>query len=238
MNPLKKTARIAGLLYLIMGITGAFSMLYVPAEFIVNGDAVATAENIMAAPFLFRLGVVSNLVSQTLFIFLVLLLYHLFRDVSKNIALVMVILVLVAVPITFINMLNQVAILAVLTDPNFQNVFEAGQLDFQMTLYLNLFNNGIFIAEIFWGLWLFPFGLLVFRSGFIPKVLGVLLIIGCIAYLVESFTALLVPHFRDTIVPILMIPLSVGEFSIILWLLIMGVKEQKVVAVPHGNKLI
>lgn len=223
----KKIARIAGLLYLLMGITGAFGMLYVPSVMIAQGDAATTAANLMAGETLFRVGIVGQLLCQLFFIFLVLALYALLKEVHKTHARVMVILVLVAVPIAFLNTLNQMGALLVLGEADFLSAFDTEQRQALMMGMFKLHENGIFIVEVFWGLWLFPFGYLVYRSGFIPRVLGVLLIIGCFAYLIEHFTALLFPDIRASITPYLMVPLSAGEFSIILWLLIKGVKQPK-----------
>jgi len=223
----KKTARIAGLLYLLIAITGAFGIMYVPINIIVTGDATATANNIMESGLLYRLVIISNLISQTIFIFLVLALNSLLKEVNPRHAKLMVTLVTVAVPIAFLNTLNLVAAMILVSGADYLNVFEANQLNALMMGFLNLYEHGVFIVGIFWGLWLYPFGLLVIMSKFIPKIIGIFLIIGCFAYLTDSFTALLLPHYKDIISPFLMMPLMIGEFSIILWLLIKGVKAQQ-----------
>jgi len=172
MNPIK-TARIAGALYLLMVPLGVFGILYIPANFIIPGDAATTASNIMNNEFIFRLSIVSALCIQLIQIFLVLALYQLLKPVSKSIARIMVILILVAVPIAMLNELNQLAVLLLLNGTNYLTVFTTDQLQAFSLIALELHNKGIIIAQIFWGLWLFPMGYLVFKSGYIPGVLGI-----------------------------------------------------------------
>ena len=167
MNPSKTTARTAGLLYLVLALTGGFSMLYVPS-LIVPGDVAATANNLAAHESLFRLGIVSGLICQVVFVFLALALYQLFRGVNQTHASVMVALVVAAVPVAFVNMLNQLAALRILTGADYLAVFERDQLNALMMLFLDLHSQGLLIVEIFWGLWLVPLGLLVMKSRFMP----------------------------------------------------------------------
>lgn len=225
MNSKKKTARIAGLLYLLIAITGGFGIMYVPTSIIIPGDATATANNIINSEFIFRLSILSNLISQTLTIFLVLTLSRLFKDVNPKLTKYMVTMVLVAVPISFLNVLNLVAAQILVSGADYLAVFNTDQLNSMAMVFLNLYEHGIAIVGIFWGLWLYPFGMLIIKSKFIPKIIGIFLTIGCFAYLTDSFTALLFPEYKETIAPIIMIPLAVGEFATILWLLIKGIKE-------------
>ncbi len=227
MNSTKKKARIAGLLYLLMAVTGPLGIMYVPSAIAVSGDATATASNILNSEMLFRLAIVSSLLCQISFIFLVLALNRLFKGVNEQHAKLMLSLVIVAVPIAILNELTQTAALHLLSGAEYLKVFEPEQLDALVMVFLNIHEQGIVIVSIFWGLWLFPFGYLVIKSGFIPKIFGILLIIGCFAYLADSLTAMLIPQHRDIISKILMLPLSVGEISTILWLLIKGAKELK-----------
>jgi hypothetical protein len=226
MNSLKKTARIAGFWYLLMAITGPIGLLYVPSKLIVPGDAAATANNIMASESLFRIGIVSNLLCQLAFIFLVLALYRLLKGVNQQHASLMVALVLVAVPIAFLNMLNPLAALLLLNGAGFLTVFEPNQLHALVMIFLNLQEHGNIIAQIFWGLWLFPFGWLVIKSGFFPRILGVLLIIACFGYLAHSLTFLLFPHYEAIVSSYATMSEAIGEFSMVLWLLIKGVNVQ------------
>ena len=225
MNSTKKTARVAGLLYLLMAISGLFSMMYIPSAFIVHGDATATAKKIIASEWLFRVGIASELISATIFLFLVLILYELLKGVSKKQASLMVILVVIAVAIAFLNELNDLAALVLVRGADFLSVFEKLQRDALATLFLTLHSDGFVIGMIFWGLWLFPFGVLVFRSGFLPRFLGVWLILACFGYLASSFTSLLLPRYGPIVSQIAMVP-EAGELAMILWLLVRGAKDQ------------
>jgi hypothetical protein len=226
-NSIKKNARIAGFWYLLMALTGPIGLLYVPLKLIVPGDATATANNILASETLFRIGIVSNILCQLAFIFLVLALYRLLKGVDQQLALRMVALVLVAVPIAFLNMLNPLAALLLLSSADFLSVFAADQLHALAMVFINLEKYGTMIVQIFWGLWLLPFGLLVFKSGFFPKILGIFLVLACFGYLADSFTFLLFPGYADIVSSFAAVPEAVGEFSMVLWLLIIGAREQK-----------
>jgi len=225
MNSLKKTARIAGFWYLLMAITAPISLLYVPSQLIEPGDATATANNIMASESLFRIGIVSYLLCQLAFIFLVLALYRLLKGVNQQHASLMVALVLAAVPIAFLNTLSPLAALLLLSGADFLTVFEPNQLHALVMVFLTLQEYGTMIVQIFWGLWLLPFGLLVFKSGFFPRILGVLLIIACFGYLVHSLTFLLFPHYEAIVSSYVAVPEAIGELSMVLWLLIKGGKD-------------
>jgi len=223
MNSPKKTARIAGFLYLIMFPLGLFGMMYVPSILIVPGDAATTANNIMASESLFRLSIVTALIVQIINTLLVLVLYKLLKPVNKNHALLMVIFLLVGVPIAMLNQLNQFAALLLLSGADYLAVFTADQLQALVPLFLDLHEHGVSIAGIFWGLWLFPMGYLVFKSSFLPRILGILLIIGCFGYLIESFTFFLLPNYEVTIA----LFTFWGEVLLPLWLLIKGVNVEQ-----------
>lgn len=223
MNPTKRTARVAGLLYLLLTVTGFFSLMYVPGKLIVRGNAAATAANILASESLFRLGVASDLVAGTVFIFLALALYRLLKGVNQQHASLMVILVFVQVPLGFLNELNNLATLLLVRGADFLSVFDKPQRDALAMLFLRLHSQGAIVSQIFWGLWLLPFGVLVFRSGFLPRILGAWLIVNCFAYLAMSFTGLLLPQHYDMVFRIAT-PFLLGEAAIMLWLLIMGAK--------------
>ncbi len=225
MSSTKKTARIAGWLYLLLAIAGVFSLIYVPSTLIVSGDAAATANNITSSELLFRFGILTGFISQVVFIFLVLVLYRLLKEISHKQALLMVTLVVVSVSTGFLNSLNNIAALIILSGADFLSVFDKSQLDSLAYFFLRLESHGIQVIQVFWGLWLFPFGLLVYKSRFIPKILGVLLIIAGFAYLLSSFMFLVLPQYQATISPLLTL-LEVGELPIIFWLLIVGAKAQ------------
>lgn len=226
MNSIKKQARIAGLLYLLASIPAPFCLIYVPNTLIVPGDATATANHVRASETLFRLGIASELIAFIMFIFVVLALYCLFKRVSEKYALAMATLLLVSIPISLLNALNEIAALVLVSGANFQSVFNKDQLDALAYLFLRLHGQGFIIAGIFWGLWLFPFGMLVIRSGFIPRILGVLLFIAGCGYLASSFAALVVPSYGHTVDQFANV-LTAGELPIIFWLLIWGAKDQK-----------
>lgn len=224
MDSTKKQARVAGLLYLLGAIIAPIGLLLIPSRLIVGGDAAATADNIRASESLFRIGIASELIHQVIFIFLVLALYRLFKVVDQNLAALMVILgAVVSVPIVFLSVLNEIAALVLLSGADFLSVFDKSQLDTLAYLFLRLHGQGMNLAAIFWGLWLFPFGILVIRSGFIPRVLGILLMVAGFAYLVNSFTSLLLPQYADPVSQFAMV-LYFGEVPIIFWLLIWGAK--------------
>lgn len=227
MTSTKSTARVAGLLYLLVGITGFFNLMYVPGKLIVRGNAAATASNIIAHESLYRLGVVSNLIASTVFILLALVLYRLFEGVDRRQASLMAILVFVQVPLAFLNELNHLAALLLVRGADFLSVIDKPQRDALAMLFLNLDGQGTIVSQIFWGLWLLPFGVLVFRSGFLPRVLGVWLVINCFAYLVMSLSGLLSPQYYDLVFRIAS-PFLLGEVAMMLWLLIRGAKPQSV----------
>jgi hypothetical protein len=225
MNSTKKRARIAGLLYLLASIIGFPGLIYVPGKLIVSEDATATANHIRASETLLRFGIASELTSFIIFIFVVLALYRLFKTVSEKYAVAMATLLLVSIPISLLNVLNEIAALVLVSGAGFLSAFEKGQLDALAYLFLRLHGQGFVVAEIFWGLWLFPFGVLVIRSGFIPRFLGVLLFIAGSGYLASSFTSLLLPSYRHLVDQFAMV-LTAGELPIIFWLLIWGAKDQ------------
>jgi hypothetical protein len=217
-----RTARVAGLLYLLVFPFAIFS-LNVRDRLVVHGDPATTASNIVASEGLFRGGIAAWLVSQTIFIFLLLALYKLLKPVNRNVALPMVVLLLVGVPIALINELNQFAALLLLGGADYLTAVEAGQLHAQVMFHLNLHEYGINIAQIFWGLWLLPFGYLVLRSGFLPRILGVLLMIGCFGHLMDVVTAVGFPNFDVTVTQFT----SIGEFLFPLWLVVKGVDVER-----------
>ena len=224
MNSTKKAARVAGLLYLLNGVTGFFSIIYIPSTFIVSGDATATANRIMASQMLFRIGMVSELICAASFIFLARALYHLLKGVSKRYASLMVTLAVVTVPIMFLNVLNEIAVLELLSGANFLSVFDKRQLDALVMLFLNLHGTGLVLAML-GGLFHLPFGILVYRSGFLPRLLGVWLIAAFLGYLSDSLTFLLLPRYALIVSQFASVP-QAGELAMILWLLIRGAKDQ------------
>ena len=223
MYPTKKAARIAGADYLSMVVLGPFSLIYVPNKLIVRGNAAATAHKILTHETLFRLSIVGDLLGQVIFICLAITLYRLLSDVNKTWARLMVGFVLVSAAVGLLNALNNIAALMLFQGADFLAVIARPQRDALAMLFVRLHTQGHFINEIFWGLWLFPFGLLVFRSGFLPRFLGIWLMLACSGWLALSLIALLIPPYYNAAFRIEQ-PVMFGELAIMLWLLIKGVK--------------
>lgn len=225
MHPTDKAARVAGAVYVSTVVTAPFSLIYIPGRLIVPGNATATAGNILAHETMFRLGIVAELITAVIFIVLAIALYRLLGGVNKTHAALMVALVLVSNAVGFLNVLNNIAALTLFRGADFLAIFDKPQRDALGMLFLGLHGQGIVLNEIFWGLWLFPFGVLVMRSGFLPRILGVLLIVNCLAYVAASLTSLLLPDYAS-VVDRAILPAVLGEFWIMLWLLIKGAKVQ------------
>jgi Domain of unknown function (DUF4386) len=223
MSFIQTPGRRVGLLYALVSIPGAFALAYVPSKLMVHGNAAATASNIAASETLFRLGIGCNLISQVLFIWVALALYDLFKSVNRRYASFMFGLLVIAVPIALLNELNAIAALILVRGAPYLSVFEKPQRDALAMLFLNLHSEGLGIAEIFWGLWLFPLALLVYRSGFFPRILALPLVLTCFSYVADSLSSYLLPQYADTISQ-WMAPLRLGELVFILWLLIVGAR--------------
>jgi hypothetical protein len=229
MSSLNRNARIAGLLYLTL-MTAPLRLIYIPTKLFVTGNASATATNIAAHETLFRLGILSDLFTATMSIFLLLALYRLFKEVDQGLARLMVILgALMVAPIYFLNTINDAAALLLARGADFLSAFEKPQREALVLLFLRMHDQGILANEVFWGLWLLPFGLLVYRSSFLPRTLGIWLILNGIAYLCLSITGILWPQYEQRIAT-WFFPLLFGELAIMLWLIIMGAKERQAVA--------
>lgn len=218
-------ARAVGLIYLIVVATGVVSLVVVPSRLIVSSDAVRTVENITASQGLFRLGIAAGLICNIAFLILPLAIYKLLSPVDRNLAVLMVIPAVVSVPISLCGWVNMLDVLTLLSGRTDLVGGSAGQLNTEVIRSLARHENGVLIAEIFWGLWLLPLGLLVLRSGVFPKLLGVFLVAGCVGYLIDVFGTTLVPGYTSSVLArIATKPASIGEIGICLWLLIMGMR--------------
>jgi hypothetical protein len=228
MTSTSKNARIAGFLYLLLAIAGPLRLMYIPTTLFVHGNAAATTSNIVAHETLFRLGIVSDLFCGIIIIFITLALYRLFTGVDQYLAVLVVILggVLPAA-IDFFIVLNDSAALILARGADFLSAFDKPQRDALAMLFLRLHDQEVLAAEIFWGLWLIPLGILAYKSRFLPRLLGVWLIANGLAYLANSFTGLLLPQYQKA-VGNFTFPILFGEVAFLLWLLIMGAKEQTV----------
>jgi uncharacterized protein DUF4386 len=226
---LSKDARLAGLLYILASVVGVFRLMYIPNTLFVNGDAPATASNIGAHELLFRFGVVSNLVAAVLWLFVPLALYRLFQGVDQRLAVLMVILgSVMQVPLFFVNTVTDAAALLFARGGGYLSVFDKPQRDAFAQLFLDLHHQLDLANLMFAGLWLFPFGLLVYKSRFLPRFLGVWLMIACASWLAFSFTGLLFPAYEDKAFSITQ-PIALGEVATMLWLVIVGANEKRVV---------
>jgi hypothetical protein len=228
---LKRQARRAAILYFLNGLPAPFALLYVPSVLIVRGNATATANNVRDSETLLRLGMAGELFSSTVVIFAVLAFYSLFKAVSGKQARAMLVLMLISVPISYLNVLNDLAAITFARGPEFLSSFAQPQRDALVLFFLRLHNQGVALAQIFWGLWLFPFGILIWRSGFIPRVLGVFVIIACFGNVISSSASLFLPTYAGVIDRYATV-LQAGELPLI-WMLIWGAKDQpEVTATP------
>jgi len=225
MNSLKNTARIAGSLILIMTVFAPFSMMYVPSNLIVPGDAATTADNIMASEGLFRAGIASDSIVFLIEIVVTVLLYVLLKPVNKTLSLVAAFSRLAMTVIQGINLFNHFTALELLSGAGYLTVFEPDQLYALVLLFLNAHENVVLIWGLFFGLHLFVLGYLVYKSGYIPRFLGVLLIIASLCYLIQSFGNILLPKYEEIFAAIGF--LSILELAFPLWLLIKGVNVEK-----------
>jgi len=226
MNTNNKTARMAGLLYLIYIVITIVADVFGRSPLIVYGDAATTARNIMASEWQFRIGITGDLVSAVFFLLAAWALYVLLKSVNKNLALLFLLLNLGGVAVYSINLLNQFAAVLLLSGADYLQVFQADQLQALAMFFLNLHHNGYWIAQIFFGAWLFPLGYLVYKSGFLPRILGIVMMIHFVGWTMTTLQFFLFPGFG--VITYLTYPLGfISEFGLTLWLLIMGVKEQK-----------
>ena len=226
LNSIKAAARIAGALYLLITILSIFVHFYVPAQLIVPGDATTTAHNIMASEGLFRIGIGSELVLLLIEIVLSVILYILFEPVSKTLSLIAAVSRLAMTAIHGINLLNNFFALLLLSGAAYLTVFEPAQLNALVMLFLNAYSYGFTIGIIFFTLHVFLLGYLIFKSGYFPRILGVLFIIASIGYLIDSFSFVLLPNYKTGPV-YLALPIAIAEIAFPLWLLIKGINVEK-----------
>jgi hypothetical protein len=226
MNTNKKTARMAGLLYLIYIVLHVFADVIGRSKLIVFGDAAATAQNIMASAWQFRIGFMIDLFAAVLFLLTAWALYMLLKPVNKNLALLFLLLNLGGVAIQCTSDLFLPASQLLLSGADYAKVFQADQLQALAMSFLYLYKTGFMIAQIFYSAWLFPLGYSVFKSGFLPRILGIVLMIHCATWLMTSLQFFLFPGFEA--ITYVSYPLGfIAEFGLTLWLLIRGVKDQK-----------
>jgi hypothetical protein len=222
METQRRLARIAGLLYLVVAVLGGFAELFVRARIVAPGDSAATADNIRDSATLFRFGFASDLVQATFFLFTAMALYLLLRHVNELVARAMVVIVAVSVAIICLNLLNQYMALQVATGS--LTATGAAGSDALAGLFADMHAAGYLIAQIFFGLWLLPLGYLVYHSGYFPKVVGVLLAVGCFGYLIDTFAHFVAPGVAESISGIVLTPAAIGELSFVVYLLVKGIR--------------
>jgi Domain of unknown function (DUF4386) len=229
MPSIRNPGRFAGLLYILASIVGFFAMGYVPNKLIVHGNPVATVNNIAAHEMLFRFGIAGQLIGQAAFIFVALALYKLLEGVNRRRASLMVILIVVSIPIALVNELNSLAALALVRGADFLSIVDKPQRDAFAMLFINMHDRGLVVAELFWGLWLFPLALLVYRSRFLPRFLGVWLALAGAAWVALSLVSILLPQYQNKVYTYTQ-PAVLGEIAFMLWLLIKGAKPPALAA--------
>lgn len=223
MVPARRDARIAGWLYLLFAASGPFCLMYVPDKIMVRGDAAATAANVLAHEVLLRTSVVIWLLGMAVWIVMAVALYRLLNAVSKTLASLLVIFVAVSAGIGCINELNSLAAILVLRGNEFAAILTQPQREAAAILFLRLHGQGNAVNEMFWGLWLLPFGLLIARSRFIPRLLGIWLLLDGFAWMGLSTVALLAPRFNDLAFKAAQ-PAVFAELAVMLWLITIGVR--------------
>ncbi|MDQ3289552.1 MAG: DUF4386 domain-containing protein [Pseudomonadota bacterium] len=223
MDTIKSNARTAGVLYLLLVLVAPLRLVYIPNTLFVGGDMAATVANITANATLFQLGMLADLFCGTLEVFLALALFRLFKDVDRRQAIIMVVLGLMPVPLYFVNVLTDVAVSHLLHGATPLAGFTEAQVVSLVGLALRLHDAGINALQIFWGAWLFPLAVVVMRSRFLPRFVGVWLLVNGLAYLAMSLVAFAAPQL-NSIVSLLVLPAQLGEVAFTVCLLILGVR--------------
>ena len=223
----KKMGRIAGLLFLILAITGVFAEFFVRQKLYVLNDHAATTQNILENQWLFRLGIVSDLVMSTMFFIYGYVLYLIFKSVNKNISLFLLLCSVISVAMFCQNSLNQFAVLELLINPDYSDGFKPEQLQILSLFFQNIHTKGYAVNQIFYGLYLLPLGYMIIKSGIVPKIIGIFLVLGFIGDLIEVAAYFLYPSIESVILENITIPADIGEFSLCLWFIIKGARNQK-----------
>ncbi|HEV8671289.1 MAG TPA: DUF4386 domain-containing protein [Candidatus Limnocylindria bacterium] len=228
----KRLARIAGVLYLLVGIFGGFAQGFVEPRMYVAGDAAATAANVVANSGLVRLAVVAELFDSTIFVFLAMTLYLLLSHVHKSVARAMVVLVALSAGISCLNVVFEFAGLRVATDGAYAAAFGTAGSNALVLLLLDIQHYGTLGAQVFFGLWLAPLGYLAYRSGLFPKALGVVLVVATVCYLADLLAAFLVPDLATQLHPFLIIVPAIAEIWMVVYLLVWGLRTPRHTSAP------
>jgi hypothetical protein len=225
MSANKKTARIAGVLFLMMVVFGIVAEIFFRQKLFVPSDIATTANNILANEFLFRAGIISDMLMSLSYLLTALVLYSLLSSVNKNMAAAMVVFATAGSILLLFNILNELAPLYILSGNDFLSTFNSSQRQSLAMLFYNLYLHGYMIGQIFFALWVLPLGILIYRSRFIPKIFGILFIIETIFGLMTVTVHFLLPN--GTLESIMMLPMVIAEFSFMFYLLICGIDESK-----------
>lgn len=221
-------ARSAGALYLVNVVTGLFGLAYVPSRISGAGDAARTVHNIVAYQDLFRTGIAAELICCVSFLLLPLALYRLFGTSHRVLATLMVVLAIASVPISFGALAHRLDVLALFGQAPWLHALTAEQLQTQVMLQLSAYQDGQLMAQVFWGLWLIPFGLLVVRSRQLPRLLGSLLVMGGLGYVIDALGQILLPDYRNhPFADFVTLPAALGEIGTCLWLIWMGARPER-----------
>jgi len=222
MSENKRTARIAGLWYLVLAIGSAYSWLYITKTLVLE-SAVLTVKNIYTTENQYIISIICSIVGQIGFMFLALALYRLFKKVNQAQARLMLALVFISVSVMFLNIIFQTSALVFLTRTNYFIAFTGAQIAELATMFLHLNMIGVYVVDIFWGLWLFPLAYLTYQSNFFPKIIAIVLVISGLGYIVDSLSFLINQEVHTMLRNYLSIPEALGEMTMLLWLLIKGV---------------
>jgi len=235
MRSTRNPGRVAGLWYLLLCVIAPLRLMYIPGKLFVHGNTAATVDNIATHQWLFRFGILGDLLCAVILIFLVLAFYRLFKDVDQNLAVLVVIFggVMPAL-IDFVGVVSDAGALTIARGADFLSVFDKPQRDALAVLFLHLRDHQNTAAEILWGMWLFPLAVLVYRSRFLPRFLGVWLVINGFAYVLLSFTGVLLPQYQNKVF-IFSQPALFGELALMLWLVIKGARPQPLDAVAFSS---
>jgi hypothetical protein len=236
-SSVRNPGRVAGFWYLLLVLLGPVRLIYIPTKLFVRGNASATANNIAGHEWLFRIGIVSDLACAVILIFLVLAFYRLFKGVNENLAVQVVIFggVMPAV-IDIVGVVSDSAALMIVRGGDFLSGFDKPQRDALALLFLKLRDHQNTAAEILWGVWLLPLGLLVYRSHFLPRFIGVWLALGGFAYVMLSLTGELMPQYQGKVFAYAQ-PAFFGEIALTLWLVIKGARPPMTESVSVGHGL-
>lgn len=224
----KKIARFAGLIFLILVVSGVFAEFFVRQKLYVLDDPIATTQNIIENQWLFRVGFVSDLVMSTMFFVYGYVLFLIFKPVNKNVSLFLLLCAVISVAMFCQNSLNQFSALELLINTDYSGAFKPEQLQVLSMFFQNIHTKGYAVNQIFYGLYLLPLGYMIIKSGLVPKIIGIFLVLGFVGDMIEVFVYFLFPNAESVLLSNITLPADIGEFSLCLWFLIKGVRSQKI----------